>query len=380
MRVRAEDIPRLSVFFIVAVIVAGVVLFWIERRRNEAFKTVEDGLWWGIVTLTTTGYGDKYPISTGGRLFASVAMVTGMVVVGIITAKIATVMVERRIKEARGLSDANHLNGHVVVLGWKPDMVEFVDEMLRLDPALVRRLVLVNLADEQVIEELRARYEGMLYIRGEVLDALTLQRANMAHASKVIILADVSSARVDAEIDARTVMANLTVKSLAPQVYTTAEVLDKKYMEHLRLGKCDEVILSREYSRSLLVGAAVSAGVTHVLHDLLDFTDMKGLLTEPIPQRFVGAGYGELAEHLKGEGQLLIGLLLNTGQSLQIKREALREAQKTANVHTLVDNLRRVKEMQPNKPLFAPPDDFAIPPHTLAVVIGRPRLGQEASA
>jgi hypothetical protein len=88
----------------------------------------------------------------------------------------------------------------------------------------------------------------------------------------------------------------------------------------------------------------------------------------------VGRTFGELAAALK-KGQLLIGLLQNTGRSLEIKREALREAQKTTNVHTLVENLRHVKEMQPNKPLLSPPDEMLIPVHSLAVVIGRPRAG-----
>ncbi len=373
-RVQAEDIPRLAAFFVVAVVVSGYLLFRIESPRNEAFRTVEDGFWWAIVTLTTTGYGDKYPITTGGRLFAGAAMLLGMGVVAIVTAKIATVMVARRIKEGRGLTDAKRLSGHVVMLGWRPDMAQLIEEVLRINPGLpTRGLLLVNLAEELAVEELKTRFPGLHYVRGDIVDALTLQRANLAKAAKVVIMADVSTPRSDVEVDARTVMANLAVKTLAPEAYTAAEVLDAKYIEHLRMGGCDEVIQSREYSRSLLVGAAVAAGVTHVMHELLDFADMRGLLTEPIPSTFVGRRYGELFAALKAEGQLLIGLLQNTGRSVEIKREALREAQKTANVHTLVENLRRVKELRPNKPLLCPPDDTPIPPHALAIVIGRPR-------
>jgi voltage-gated potassium channel len=170
----------------------------------------------------------------------------------------------------------------------------------------------------------------------------------------------------------------MAVKSLAPEVYTCAEVLDKKYLEHLQLGHCDEVVLSRQYSRSLLVGATMASGVTHVIHDLLDFGDRKGLFTEPVPGPFVGQTFGQLASHFKQEGQLLVGLLENTGQSLDIKREALREAQKTTNVATLVENLRRVKGLEPNRSVLAPPDDHRIGPHTLAVLIGQPKTAASA--
>lgn len=377
-RARAENIPRLVVFFALSVTVAGLAVHSIEKGRNEAFQTVGDGLWWAIVTLTTTGYGDKYPITTPGRLMAAVAMLLGMGVVATVTAKIAAVMVEQRIKEARGLSEATRRTGHLVILGWKPDMPDFVEEILDLNPELGDRVTLVNVADELQNTSLRERHPGLLYVRGDVMDPVALQRANIARAGKVIILADQAAPHTDEEIDARTVMANMAVKSLAPEVYTCAEVLDKKYLEHLQLAQCDEVVLSRQYSRSLLVGATMASGVTHVIHDLLDFADRKGLFTEPIPPLFVGGTFGQLASHFKQEGQLLVGLLENTGQPLEIKREALREAQKTTNVATLVENLRRVKGLQPNRSVLAPPDDHRIGPHTLAVLIGRPKTAAAA--
>jgi len=141
------------------------------------------------------------------------------------------------------------------------------------------------------------------------------------------------------------------------------------------------VVLSREYARSLLVNATVASGITFVVHNLLDLADMKGLFTEAIPREYVGKTFGEYAARLKVGGQMLIGVLENTGQSLEIKREALREAQKTAHIGTLVENLRRVKSMEPNKPVLAPPDHHVIASHALAIVIGRPNIpGKEARA
>lgn len=374
LRLQAENIPRLAAFFAVCLVTAGLAIFEIEKGQNKAFRTVGDGLWWSIVTLTTTGYGDIYPITGAGRLMASAAMLLGMGVVATVTAKIASVMVEQRIKEARGLSQATRRTGHVIVLGWKPDLPDFVKEILELNPALgADRVTLVNMADEVHNSALRQQFPGLLYVRGDVVDPVALQRADVARSSKVIILADQAVHHADEEVDARTVMANIAVKSLAPEVYTCAEVLDKKYLEHLQLGHCDEVVLSRQYSRSLLVAATIASGVTHVIHDLLDFGDRKGLFTEPVPAAFVGQTFGALAHHFKREGQLLVGLLENTGASLEIKREALREAQKTTNVATLVENLRRVKGLQPNRSVLAPPDDHPIAPHTMAVLIGQPK-------
>ena len=56
--------------------------------------TLVDGLWWTVVTLTTVGYGDFSPITTGGRATAVVLMLAGIGVVSFITANIAAYFVE----------------------------------------------------------------------------------------------------------------------------------------------------------------------------------------------------------------------------------------------------------------------------------------------
>lgn len=371
-RLETQDVPRLAALFAAVLVASGAAVFLVELGTNPAFQSLGDGLWWSIVTMTSTGYGDKTPVTGTGRLLASAVMILGVGLTAIVTARIAAVMVEKRIKEGRGLSDASRLSGHVVILGFKSDLPEFLSEIFAVSPDLKEeRIVVLNQASEEEVEELRALFPGLLYIRGDMVDPLALGRVNLARASKAIILAEDRGDRSDHEIDARTVMAAMTVKSLAPHVYTCAEVLDKKYAEHLQLARCDEVVLSREYSRSLLVGATVASGITHVLHDLLDLSDDKALLTEPVEPPYVGRTFAAYAAHFKARGALLVGILENTGQALEIKRDALREAQKTAHVQTLVENLRHVKELTPNRPVLAPPDDYVIPPHSRAVFIGR---------
>ena len=48
-----------------------------------------DGLWWAVTTITTVGYGDRYPTTTEGRLLAVLLMIMGISLVGVITASVA---------------------------------------------------------------------------------------------------------------------------------------------------------------------------------------------------------------------------------------------------------------------------------------------------
>jgi voltage-gated potassium channel len=370
---QAENVPRLTFYFLLVLLAGGPAIYFLERSTNDQFKTLEDGLWWSLVTLTTIGYGDKYPVTHAGRLLAFFVVLLGIGLVGTVTGKIASALVERRIKEGRGLSDARQMKSHFVLMGWKPDIHLLVQDLLAAHPDLsADRLVLVNLAGEIANEELRNRFPGIVYLHGDMIDPAVLQRAHLAAAAKVMVLADTSEGRSDQEADARTVMAVMNIENLAEHVYTYAEVLDRKYIDYLRLARCDEIILSREYGRFMLVNASVSAGISQVLHDLLDVTDVHGLATLPIPEAFVGRAYRDLVEHVKrAEGALVIGLLENTGRSLAIKREALRAAQKTENVATLLENLRGVKDLMSNKPVLNPPDDYLIRSRSQAIVIGR---------
>jgi voltage-gated potassium channel len=375
---QSENVPRLAAYFLATVLMSGVLVYVIERGRNPHFHSVEDGLWWSVVTLTTVGYGDIYPMTRAGRVLAFFVLLLGIGVVGVVTGKIASALVERRIKEGRGLTGAHKMKGHFVVLGWKSDIPLLVQGLLDAHRTLgPEHLVLVNTAGEMANEDLRGRFPGLVYIHGDPIDTAVLKRARLADAAKVLILADESGERTDPERDARTVMIALSIENVAPDIYTCAEVLDRKYVEYLKLAHCDEVILSREYGRFLLVGASASAGLSSVLHDLLDFADARSLSTMRVPSALVGRTFGELQAHLRrSSGALAIGLLENTGRPRAMKREALRAAQKTENVATLLENLRQVKDLVPNKPVLNPPDDYEIAAHALAIVIGAARAAQ----
>jgi len=371
-RLRAEDLPRLFFYFAALLVLADFWVVYFERGKNPAFQSYGDGLWWALVTVTTVGYGDKFPITAPGRFVAAGVILIGIGLVGLFLGKISAILVERRIREGRGLSDAKHLSGHFVILGHKADMSGFISGILKVNPTLPReRLVIVSQSDESVVEELRLGFPGVLFLRGDVVDPMVIQRANVVKAARVLVLADESVVRSDQEKDARTVMAVMTLKNLAPEVYTCAEVIDSKYDEHLKLAKCDEVILSREYSRFLLVSATVSEGISKVLHEMLDLSDLKGLQTTEIPAEFLERPFADLRLHMQANGRLLLGVLENTGRAIEIKRQALRDAQKTSFVNTLVDNLKRVKTMVPNRPVLNPEDGYLVREGSLAIVLGR---------
>ena len=79
--------------FIASIFIAYIsaVQITISERAIEGsnIKNFGDGLWWAITTVTTVGYGDRYPTSAEGKFLAVGLMVVGISLMGVITASVA---------------------------------------------------------------------------------------------------------------------------------------------------------------------------------------------------------------------------------------------------------------------------------------------------
>ena len=83
--------------------VAAVQVTISERGvEGSNIKNFGDGLWWAVTTVTTVGYGDRFPVSTEGRLLAVLLMIAGISLVGVITASVASWFVKMSQNEAGG--------------------------------------------------------------------------------------------------------------------------------------------------------------------------------------------------------------------------------------------------------------------------------------
>jgi voltage-gated potassium channel len=71
-------------------IFGSISVLQVEKDPNCNIKTAEDAIWWSFVTITTVGYGDKYPITTEGRIIAAFLMVAGVGLFGTFTGFVAS--------------------------------------------------------------------------------------------------------------------------------------------------------------------------------------------------------------------------------------------------------------------------------------------------
>ena len=336
-----------------------------------------DGIWWAVITFSTTGYGDMVPATAGGRVLAIVTIFVGVAAMSLLSGALASLFVERNTRARRGLVDFRNLSGHLVMCGWRDDMRDILQDVLRSSPGLEPDLVvLVSNVEPEKVQALQEhdQLRGLKFVRGDYYSEPALKRANVRGARKVVIIADTLESSSVTEIDGKTVMAVLTVKSLARDVYVTAEVLDRKYESYLRHVQCDEILFSRDFARQMIASSSATNGLSHVIHELLgQGRSGSRLVTHPIPPSFVSRTYGDYRRsHEAGDSRrLVLGLLTNTGSPNALKIEALREAQKTSDVSQLITNMQKVKGLEVNQPVLMPPDDYEIQNHSMAIVLER---------
>lgn len=71
--------------------ISAVQITVLEREVDGSnIKNFGDGLWWATTTVTTVGYGDRFPVTTEGRFLAALLMITGISLIGVITASVAS--------------------------------------------------------------------------------------------------------------------------------------------------------------------------------------------------------------------------------------------------------------------------------------------------
>ena len=105
------------------ILVTSVVVLDLERDVKGAnIKSFGDALWWAVSTVFTVGYGDRYPVSAGGRAVATVLMMCGIGLIGVIAAAVAAYFVGEGSAARQTVEDAEVLR-----------RLEAIERLLRVD-------------------------------------------------------------------------------------------------------------------------------------------------------------------------------------------------------------------------------------------------------
>jgi voltage-gated potassium channel len=313
-----ERVFSLVLVLMVILLLGAIGFALVEPAEGPWYDRFGRAVWWGMVTLTTVGYGDVVPVTLLGRLVGTALMVIGFISLSLVTATVASVFIERKFRQERGL-EAVKATQHILLLGWPEDAEALLDQLLKRLPQTIP-VVLINKVPPEQMEAVKERFpeKALFYLRGDYSREDILLKANVRGAFKAIILADRQPGETAAQVDQRTLFTALTLKALQNKIRILAELLRPENRAYLERAGAEEVLIRGQYDSSLLAGAIASPALYRVYTSLL-LGDGQSFWDVEVPSYFSGRPLSEFAAFLQEQHQgILIGVYTE-GRALSLE-------------------------------------------------------------
>jgi voltage-gated potassium channel len=381
MRHRATKsfILKLLTVVIIVILACAVGIYLIERHdpaqpADKGFYSIGETLWWMVVVLTKTpGYVGVYPIAPAARALALVLIIIGISFIPLITAKIASYMVTRQLREERGLEKLKNKE-HTVICGWNEHIETILDGIISRQEH--PEIILVNSLAPEKINQVLLKYKSIKpkFVHGDFTSEAILDLANIKQAATVIILSDTAQGEMNSA-DERAVLGTLAVKTMNPRARVCVEVTEPKAAPHVRRAGASEVIVHGEYDPFLITSAAMSEGIVLAARQLLSYREKSCLQQKAIPAEFTGKRFGELAAYFRERQNAILVGLFSMGKALHAE-DVL------SSDYSLIDDFIERKFKEAGKEYLGaqleipqanlnPGDDYVIRQNEVAIVIGK---------
>jgi voltage-gated potassium channel len=292
----------------VILLTGALGIYLIEGAENADLDSLGQAFWWSIFTLVAAEPIGAEPTSPVGRLLTLMVMLGGLTLFAVITGLVSAVMVQRlrSTMEFRSM-ELDELRHHTVICGWNRSGLSVVEELL-LDPTMQKSPILL-VAEFEETPERSLQHLNLSHLYCYTADYTridVLQTIGIIHAERAILLADNSRPRSDQDIDARTVLAALTIEKLNPAVYTCAQLLDRRNDVQLKAAGVDDVIVADEITSHMIATSARAQGSIEVLAELLTVQIGNQIYKLPIPPSWVDLSFWQAVDRLKRSHDALI--------------------------------------------------------------------------
>jgi len=305
----AEDLPDSALGHIEQLV--AMELTEVDVIDHAMYANMWDAMWWSVVTMTTVGFGDKYPITGPGRFLAVVVMFMSLFLLSSFTATFASAFVARRIEAGQEQAEDPWEN-HIIFCGWTdeaaPRVIQALDAGCMGGTKL--QVIFLNHMAEDAMELNRRGYDNLdtRFVRGDFTREEDLDNAGLHAASAIIIIPDESDG-TDAD-DTRTIEATMAMKVLDPEVKVFAHAISQARVANLHRAMVDDVVVTDSYTPEMLAAFVVRQGMTQTIHELLDPEEAMEFATVDIAERFVGGTVQQLFTYLKNDrNATLVGLV-----------------------------------------------------------------------
>jgi len=305
-----------------------------EIGTNQNLDSYGDALWWAIVTVTTVGYGDIFPVTVAGRLVGALLMFAGIGALGVFTASIAAYLIKfDRLDALR----VRGMHGHVVICG--------LGSTGALLAQAFQRDGYTVLAIEKAEDNSRigaAREAGAVVLIGDAARTEVLRRARVDRAAHIVIVtgADATNVEIAAAVRALVLDSTASVSCSAqiedPELWYALRgwdigTQDRVRLEFFNVAELGARALLARYSpfaggdnaartppRVLIVGSG-ALGQHLIGHMVRQWQDVDGEAKPPLPIALVDADVDRVTEDLYHRNPELRTLAALSGHAMDLR-------------------------------------------------------------
>jgi voltage-gated potassium channel len=169
----------LPIFILSYILIIYFIVFFEKQHENSNIKTLTDGFWFSIVTLTTVGYGDFYPISLAGRILSLILIISSVGLLGIFISRLSSFFYTYYQKRKQGYFGTN-MENHFIIIGWNNFSKQVADQIVNANCKIA--VVTNNKNDLELIRDLYSEQEAFClfcdYDNFDALEKININKAN----------------------------------------------------------------------------------------------------------------------------------------------------------------------------------------------------------
>ncbi len=240
-----------------ALLISSLFVMPIFEGSEGSFKTSFDCFWWFIVTVTTVGYGDMFPVTLWGRVFAIFIIFFGIGMAAVLVTDVTAILFEKRRTKMKGDRQLS-LKEHIVVLGYVQGRTEnLIEETLADDKRADRKIVLC--ADSESVSEnpMSGKVE---FVRGDLSSDDVMKRSCLSEADRIVI---------KGKNDEHTILIALAVRAYVKEGAKVVASIDRdenaKHLERVD----GNIAVIKSVSTLLAVQEMQDGGVAKLVYELL---------------------------------------------------------------------------------------------------------------
>ena len=275
---------------------------WLLEPSGSPIVEPANYWWYFVVTSATVGYGDFFPVSTGGHIVGAYVIIGGIVTLTLLFSQLADYIQSIRGRRMRGTAQLD-LADHVVILGYTPGRTEKLVSELTAEG----RLRIALCAWDEVTQHPLPDNEAVHFVRGDLTKVDVMTRACVGRARTALI---------DGRDDNESLAIAVAVDHEKPDIHLIAALRDLQRREQFGYVN-PHVHCVQWHMPSLLAEEVNDPGITEVYNDLMSAGGHGNTYSLKVPKSFPHTTFGDCQVHF-GRALAATVVAVRTGEKLLV--------------------------------------------------------------